>query len=240
MGAIPQNDLDAIVALQSKNVGLVVGLEQENITLTGTGTNWSIPEEYLPIFPRTCVSLTAIASDITVTDSGVEKKVTSIDADGNVELESTATAPVATFIQEFEPYLAQNVKVDVSQDSTSVGRIRSDVKKKIYGAKEITISQDQLIGDMETLIQLAFDDYVNEDIDIPDNVDVFELSSEPKELYAYVILEKSGVAQGKMYFPQARCTLTTLIDVSEGDTPQSSMEISIDKAPMIVRPKAAT
>ena len=97
-----------------------------------------------------------------------------------------------------------------------------------------------MIGDLETLIQLAFDDYIDEEVEIPDDVEVYEMSSEPKELYAYVILEKSGVAQGKMYFPLARCALTTLIDVKEGDTPQASMEISIDTAPRVVRPKAST
>lgn len=236
MAAIPQSDLDEVNALQSKNVGLVVGLEQTGIALEGSGTSWAIPEEYLPVFPRSCVSLTAIGADITVTDGSSEIAVDSIDAEGNMTLHSSATAPVATFIQEFEPYLAQNVKVDVKQDTTSVGRIRSDIKKTIYGAKEITISQDQLIGDLETLIQLSFDNFVEDEIEIPDGVEVYELSSEPKQLYAYVILEKSGVAQGKMYFPLARCALTTLIDVKEGDIPQSSMEITIDTAPRIVRP----
>lgn len=238
MAAIPQSDLDEINALQSKNVGLVVGLEQNDIPLEGSGTSWAIPEEYLPVFPRSCVSLTALGADITVTDGSSVIVVESLDAEGNITLANTATAPTASFVQEFEPYLAQNVKVDVKQDTTTVGRIRSDMKKTIYGAKEITISQDQLIGDLETLIQLAFENFIEEEVEIPNDVEVYTMSSEPKELYAYVILEKSGVAQGKMYFPLARCALTTLIDVKEGDIPQSSMEITIDTAPRIVRPKA--
>ncbi|MDH7506195.1 MAG: hypothetical protein QHH15_00205 [Candidatus Thermoplasmatota archaeon] len=238
MGAIPQAILDEVNALQSKNVGLVVGLEQTDIALEGSGTEWAIPEKYLPVFPRTGVSLTAIGVDVTVTDGEDVIEVDSIDEDGNMVLGESATAPTATFEQEFEPYLAQNVKVDIKQDETSVGRIRSDMKKKIYGAKEITISQDQLIGDTETLIQLAFDSYTNDDIEIPDDVEVYEMSSEPKTLSAYVILEKSGVAEGKMYFLQARCALTTLIDVKEGDIPQSSMDITVDVSPRIVRPVA--
>jgi hypothetical protein len=234
MAAIPQADLDAVMALQSKNVGLVVGITQEDIALEGSGTSWAIPEEYLPVFPRSCISLTAIGVDVTVTDDGGEVVVDAIDGDGNLTLHTSATAPTATFVQEFEPYLAQNVKVDVKQDTTSVGRIRSDIKHTIYGAKEITISQDQLIGDLETLVQLAFDNYTDDDI--PDDIEVFEMSSEPKELFVYIILEKSGVAEGKMYFPLARCALTTLIDVKEGDIPQSSMDITIDTAPRLVRP----
>lgn len=236
MAAIPQADLDAVMALQSKNIGLIVGLEQTDIALEGSGTAWNIPEEYLPVFPRSCISLTALPIDVTVTDGENTIDVTSLDDEGAMVLDESASAPVATFVQEFEPYIAQNVKVDVKQDTTSIGRIRSDIKHTIYGAKEITISQDQLIGDLETLIQLAFDDYVNDDVVIPDGVEVYSMGSEPKELYAYVILEKSGVAQGKMYFPLARCALTTLIDVKEGDTPQASMEITIDSSPRIVRP----
>jgi len=246
MAAIPQAILDEVIALESKNVGLVCGFEQKNIALTGSGTSWKIPEEYLPVFPRSCVSLTAIAADVTVMDGDDEITVTDLDDEGNITLDDTATTPMATFVQEFEPYLAQGVKVDVKQDDKDVGRIRSDIKHKIYGAKSLTISQDHIIGDpgsLETLIQMAFDAYEG-DVTPPDDVEVFEITVDPKELNAYVILEKKiggkSTALGKMYFPNARAVLTTLIDVKEGDIPQCSIDIAVDTSPRIVRPKTTT
>jgi hypothetical protein len=234
-------DIDAVIALQGRNLGLVVGRIREGITLSGSGTSWTIPAEYLPIFPRRCVSLTPTKDDITLYDDGVETDIASVDFEtGVITSDSSLTGTItADFVEEFEPHIAQNIKCDVKQDSKAYGRIRSDTKTTSFGAKEITIGQDNLLGDTDSLVDFAFEDYTGDET-VEDDVEVFEMVSEPRIIYAYIVMERGTVAVARMYFPQVRAIAKTLVDVKEGDNAQFSIDIAIDKDPLIVRPKAST
>lgn len=232
-------DIEAITSLQGRNIGLVVGIEQTGITLSGSGTSWVIPEEYLPVFPMSCVSFTPIGTDIILYEDGVvsDKTITDIDEEtGTITTSGSLSGTVtADFVEEFEPYLAQNVKVDVKQDEQSYGILRSDMKHKSYGAREVTISEDNLLGDLEPLIKICFEDY-DGDAEVPADVEAFQMVSEPREMYAYIPMEKGDEIVGRMYFPQVRAVLSSLLDVKEGDNAQFSLDITVDKDPIIIRP----
>lgn len=233
-------DIEAITALQGRNMGLIVGAIQLGVTLTGSGTTWNIPEALLPVFPRSCVSLTPTPNDITIYEDGIlsTETVVSIDNEtGEIVMSGSLSGTVtADFVEEFEPYLAQNVKVDVKQDSKTYGILRSDMKHTSYGAKEITISEENLIGDLDPMIKLCFEDYDGTE-EVGDDVEVYQMVSEPRIVYAYIPMERGTEVVGRMYFPQVRAVMKSLADVKEGDNAGFTIDITVDKDPLIVRPK---
>lgn len=234
-------NIEAITALQGRNVGLIVGVIREGVTLSGSGTAWTIPKENLPIFPRSGVSFTPIASDITLYENGTlsDAVITDIDEEtGKITTDGSLSGTVtADFVEEFEPYLAQNVKVDVKQDTKVYGILHSDMKHTSYGAKEITISEDNLLGDLDPLILICFEDY-DGDFDVPADVEAFQMQSEPQIMYAYIPMEKGDEIVGRLYFPQVRAVLSSLLDVKEGDNAQFSLDITVDTDPILIRPLA--
>lgn len=235
-------DIEEITALQGRNVGLIIGAIQTGIVLTGSGSSWTIPEEYLPVFPRSCVSLTPTPNDIDLYENGVlsEETIISIDNEtGVITTSGSLSSPVtANFVEAFEPYLAQNVKVDVKQDSKTYGILRSDMKHTSYGAKEITISEENLLGDLDPMIKLCFEDYDGEE-DVGGDVEVYQMVSEPRIVYAYIPMDRGSEVVGRMYFPQVRAVMKSLVDVKEGDNAGFTVDITVDKDPLIVRPKTA-
>ena len=236
------SDVRTITALQGKNVGLVVGEIQTGIALDGTGTKVSIPDDYLGndnvIFPKRCVSFTPTPDDIIVyNQNGTIVDVTAIDNDtGELTLDESVTSATADFVEEFEPYIATNVKVDVKQDKNSYDVLRTDIKHTSYSAKELTISQDNLVGDLDPLIKMCGEPYSGDE-DVGDDVEVFQLVSDPKIMYAYIPLEVNRVIVGRLCFPQIRGTLTSLLDVKAGDNAQYALEMAVDSDPLILRPK---
>lgn len=233
-------DIEAITALQGRNMGLIVGAIQLGVTLTGSGTTWNIPEALLPVFPRSCVSLTPTPNDITIYEDGIlsTETVVSIDNEtGEIVMSGSLSGTItADFVEAFEPYLAQNVKVDVKQDSKTYGILRSDMKHTSYGAKEITISEENLIGDLDPMIKLCFEDYDGTE-EVGDDVEVYQMVSEPRIVYAYIPMERGTEVVGRMYFPQVRAVMKSLADVKEGDNAGFTIDITVDKDPLIVRPK---
>jgi len=233
-------DIEAITALQGRNVGLIIGAIQTGVALTGSGTTWNIPTALLPVFPRSCVSLTPTPNDIDIYEDGIlsTETVVSIDNEtGEVVMSGSLSGTVtAGFVEAFEPYLAQNVKVDVKQDSKTYGILRSDMKHTSYGAKEITISEENLLGDLDPLIKLCFEDYDGVE-DVGADVEVYQMVSEPRIIYAYVPMERGSTVVGRMYFPQVRAVMKSMVDVKEGDNAGFTIDVTVDKDPLLVRPK---
>ncbi len=220
-------NIDLIEPLQGQNVGMVMGIPREGIALTGTSTTYQIPEEYLPVFNRTCDGPPTHVGDITVYEDNVEVGVAEINpVTGVVTLEavpSNTDGITADFVEEFEPYIAQVVNVDTSYDEETYGRLRSTVKKKLYGAREVTLSIDLLLGDLSST-RLFFDPATG------------EMLEEPTEVMAYVVLERGATGLGRLYFTSARMVPTSLFDASEGDTVKNSIELTVDTNPILWDP----
>ncbi len=258
---------ELVLALQGKNTGLLVGIPPEDetsasaATLTGSinGTNkdFIFPMEYI-IFPKSCVSIAPQPGDITIWlkkgTNFVVAEVASISKAPNtltgrqeyikVTLETapsteTADSIVGLCVRQLEPYIQQNVKVEPKQDSSEYGQLRSENKHTTYGAISNTISQDALLGDLDILIDFFFEEY-NGIQTVPDDVEVYQQTSEPKIIYACIPIEKGDEITGFMFFPQVRAVCKTLIDAKEGDNIGYSLELAVDQLPLIVRPKAVT
>jgi len=226
-------NIDQIEPLQGQNVGFVIGVLRKGEPLTGTvnGTNkvFTIDSDKLPIYDRECDGPPVDEKDITVYDDGVEVDIDSIDLEkGEITLKNAPLAGsvmTVDFYEEFEPYICQVVDVDAKYDETTYGRIRSAVKKKLYGAREVTISAELLTGDLSS-ISIFFDQSTG------------EMLSEPPEVEAYVVLEKGSTAVGRMYFKSCRVVPKKLVSAKEGDTVGTDLEFTVDENPILWNPEA--
>lgn len=258
-------DVEAVLSLQGRNTGLLIGIPPEDWTsasaveLTGTidGANkkFKFPNTHV-IFPKSCVSFAPQVTDIKVwllkgttytlaTVKAITKAANSLTARQEyieVELQTAPEAAAAdkvmgVCVKQLEPYIQQNVKVDTSQDDSEYGQLRSDVKRKTYGAILNTITQDYLVGDLDMILEYFFEEY--DGVETPPNtVEVYQQTSEPKIIYACIPVEKGSDIVGFIFFPQARAVCKTLFDASEGDNIKNNIEISVDKKVQIVKPKS--
>jgi len=242
-----------VLALQGRNVGLYLGVEDTaGVTLTGAcdGSNkeFVIPAANLPVFPYRGVSLEATNDDILVqvVTSGVGATVTTTEYDAttgtitltNAPALSTTSTPVivkAYFVREFRPIIQQNVKVEVKQDSKTYEELEEEVKFTSFGAMEISMTQDELIGNLDTLIEVCFEDYDGTETPSVD-VDVHQMVSEPKTMWAYVLYKRGDTVLGRMYLREIRATMKSLTDVKAGDNAQFALDITCAKVPLIVTP----
>jgi len=228
-------NIDLLEPLQGKDVGLILGILYEGISLTGTvddkNTKFTIDAKYLPLFDREADG-TLDDDDITVYDDGVAVTTTTLTQtfdektdDYTCEVELTAAPATgskvtADVIQETEPYIAQSLKVDAKYDEKTYGRLKSAVKKKSYGSREVTISLDLLFVDL-AFTKIFFDSSTG------------EMLSEPPIVYAYIPLLDGDDEIGRLYFTQCRMIPKSLIDVKQGDQAGFSIELSVDTDPIL-------
>lgn len=258
-------DVEAVLALQGKNAGLIVGQPPETetsasaVALTGTidGSNkdFLFPMTHV-IFPKSCVSTKPVPADITVwlkkgstyteaTVASISKAANTLTGRQEYIKVSLSTAPSTETadtvhglcVRQLEPYIQQNVKIEGKQDESDYGQLRSDLKHKLYGAVLETISQDALLGDLDILLDLFYEEYDGTET-VPVDMEAFTRVSEPKIIYAYIPLERGTEIVGFIMFPQVRAVLKTLLDVKEGDKASYAMELPVDKKSNIVRPIA--
>lgn len=259
-------DVETVLALQGRNAGLIIGNPPEDWTsasavqltgtINGTNKNFVFPDTHI-VFPKGCVSLAPQPADIiifgkkgsTYTEITGKTAITKSDNELTARQEyhtvELTTAPEAAnvdsvwgvCVRQLEPYIQQNIKVETKQDSKEYGQLRSDVKHKTYGAILNTITQDSLLGDLDILLELFFEEYDGIE-DIPANTEVFQQTSEPKVLYAFIPLEKGTDIVGFMMFPQVRAVCKSLLDVKEGDNIGYSVELPVDTRVQIVRSTA--
>lgn len=221
-------NIDLIEPLQGQNVGVVLGFENKGVGLSGeggiSGKVFQLPSEYLPVFDADASGPPADEDDITVYDDGVEVAVDSLDPlNGTVTLlnvPGSISKLTADFVKEFEPYIAQVTDVDVKYDETTYGRLRSSVKKKLYGAREVTISLELLMGDLSG-IKIFFDSETG------------EMLEEPAKANAYIVLEKAGIGIGRIYFTSCRLVPKKLLGAKEGDTVSYELELTVDTNPIL-------
>jgi len=262
MGEAVKN-VEQILALKGKNLGLIIGYPDENdygveaaITIDGITKDCLMPNTHV-IFPKGCVSIVPRPEDITVYlkkgEVYTEAEVASISLAPNTltgrqeymkvtltTAPSTETADKVYIkcVRQLEPYIQQSLKVEPKQDSSEQSQLRSEIKHTTFDAMSVTVSQDELLGDTDLLELLFFDEYTGVET-VPDDVTVKQMTSEPKVIYAYIPIEKGGEIESFMFFPETRAACKTLIDAKTGDDVGFSMEMSVDKLPLIVRPKAA-
>lgn len=265
MGVEAVKNTKILLGLKGKDVGLIVGIPPEDETsagavdltgdIDGTNLEFQFPDDHI-IFNKSCVALSPQPGDITVWfkkgTNFVEAEVDSIELAANSltgQHEYTKiklkTAPSSTLadkvvgvcVRQLEPYIQQSLKVEPKQDSSVQKQLRSDITHTSYDALTVTISQDYLIGDFEPLLEFFFENYSGIE-EVPEDAEVYQMTSVPKTIYASIPVEKKGEVIGFLNFPQVRATCSTLIDVSAGDDMKSSMDIAVDTVPLFVKEKA--
>lgn len=253
-------DTNLITALTSKDVKMIVGIPHTRSKLTGTinksNTKFTVDTDYYPIYPERGVSVAVEAADVTCETlkdtTYTEVTVSSVDlvadeeTDTNVYGQVTLAAapdPAAvdtvhlTYVEELKPYIAQSLKIDIKQDSSSYGELGEDVKHTTYGAQEITVTEDMLIGDMEPLRRLLFETY--DGSETPETgYDVYQMIPESTDIYAYIPFEDADGEIGRLYL-KGRIVPKNLLDVKDGDNASFQLELAIDDSPLMVVPEPA-
>jgi hypothetical protein len=252
-------DRGLLQALNSRNIKLYVGIPHTQMQLTGTindsNTDFTIPEEYRGVFCKGGVSITPQPHDvIAYTKKGstyTEVEVSSInevthstldiDQYGEITLSSAPTTSGAdsvhlTFAEELRPWIAQSIKMGIKQDSTSIGELGENVKVTSYGAQEITIDEDMILGDDLTYIhRLLFEEY-DGSFTPESGYDVYTLIAEPQVCYIKVPLEQGSEFVGAYYF-EGKIVPTGLGEAKEGDNLSFSLQFSVNESPKLIVPE---
>jgi hypothetical protein len=251
-----------IPALTSIDFQLVVGVEQEKVeceeTPNGVITEFHVPRTTAPIYPARGKSLLPTKADITVyglkgtTYTNIDAAVSGINATTDSvtgysvydEIEFTAAVSgstydkvCVTYIEELTPYIAQSIKADIKQDTKTYGELGSAIKHTSYGAQEITISQDNLMGDLDILARLLFDEYDGTGTE-QSGYQAYTMISEPRDIYCYIPVVRGDDVVGRFYF-RGRLVPKNLLDVKDGDNAGFALEISIEESPVMIVPEEA-
>lgn len=221
-------NIDALNPLQGKDIGIILGAQHSAVVPTGDVNNsnksFIISSSMLPLFDMDGGGPPSDKDDMEFTVDGSAVTVSSwVESTGTVTLASapSSTAKIAvTFYEEKEPYIAHTLKVDAKYDEKTIGRLRSAAKKKIYGAREVTISVDLYLVDTEFL-SLFFDSSTG------------AMLTTPPQVYGYIPMDVEGVEIGRIYFTECRMIPKSLLDVKEGDIAGYSLEISVSEDPIL-------
>ena len=252
---------DLIPALTGESFTLIVGVPRTRVKCTevpnGTLKKFTLPDGAFPIYPRSGMVITPTKADITVeylkgttytsADADVKQINSITDTDSGLaaykEIEFTSTVASATadyicvtVVEEVKPYIAQTLKASIKQTTKTYNEIGSSMTHTSYTAQEITIDQDNLMGDMDVLQALLFETYAG--TGTPETgYDAYTMISQPKDIYCYIpVVGDDAEIKGRFYF-QGKIVPTGLIDLKAGDNAQFSLQISIMDNPIMIVPE---
>lgn len=266
-------DIDALPQLMGSEIGFFLGVPREDEkvelegTIDGSNKNFDFPPSHYPIFPKSCLTMAPVPSDITVwtkkdttyTEVEVASIDTIVDPETGFEVYGRAvlqTAPTSEgtdsvwgiCVERLEPYYAQNIKTSINQDKQTTGRIRSKTKHTTYGAIEMTIEQENIVaGDLDVIRKLLFEPYVVSGIEA--GYEAYKYRETPLELYGYIPIYGTTPSRldspqeeyereiGRFYFQQCRVVPKELPGAKEGDMMSFNLEISIDTLPILLVPE---
>ena len=254
-------DRSAIELLNSRNIKLFIGVPHEKATLTGTinGSNkdFVIDEDYAGIYCKRGTSIIPTKDDVVAyTKKGSTYTEAEVTAVGTVEHSTldieqyakiTLKTPPASadvdsvhldYVEELRPWFAQSIKVGVKQDATTKGELGENVKRTSYGAQEITIDEDMILGDDLTwMTRLLHETYAGT-YDVETGYDVYTMIAEPADIYVKMPLERGSTFVGAWYF-EGKLVPTGLVDTKEGDDIGFSLQFAIDESPKLILPEPA-
>ncbi|KYC53871.1 MAG: hypothetical protein AMQ22_00070 [Candidatus Methanofastidiosum methylothiophilum] len=258
---MPVKNIDAIKPMNSVDMGFVCGIPMlEEVQLTGTidGTNdtFTFPAANYPIYPKNSLSITPQPGDVTIrTKKGttytvvnvtsielVTDPATGFQVFGAVKLTTPPTSEGADgvygkCVTELEPYIAQDIKTGIKMDSNTTGRIRSKMKNTVWGAMEVTVEQENLLGDLEPIKQILMQPYSGSGT-VETGYQAHEFPNTPKDLYGYIPIENGDTVVGRFYFKSCQAVPKDLPGVKEGDNISFNLQISVAESPILLTPTA--
>jgi hypothetical protein len=253
-------DISLETILMNDSVGFVLGVPHALEALTGTidGTNKKFTFANPPLFPRSCLGIIAQPQDVDVygvkTNVNTKLTVSKIDEvidaatgdsiDGAIELDTAPAAAsadsiVGNYVEELEPFVAQDVTPTVKQTTKTVGRLRSTDQMYGYGTIDVQIKSNQVMGNdsIKQIQKLMYDPYTPDvGLTVQTGYDVHEMVPKPKVLYGYIPFELDDEVLGRFYFKQ--CRLSPIIPGGKAnDNATYALDMSVQKKPLLLLPK---
>lgn len=230
--------------LTGENVGFFLGVPVEDETPVGevNGTNKDFKVKNPPIFPRSCNDLTVKPADVTVKVDGEPATVSSIitnEDEGFAEGFTLQTAPdvgdtvKVSYVEELEPFLAQDVTPDVKQDTKEVSVLNRSSKITSYSGMTITLKSEQILtkNGLKQFQRLMYEEKESS----TDKV-VYELRDKPLNLYGYMVYHVGDDVLGRFYFKNVRLS-PDVPGGKAGDNLSFTLEMTVADKPVLVVPK---
>ena len=248
-------DIDGETIMEADRFGLFIGIPYERVQLTGSinGSNkaFTIPEDYRPVYPKNSRSILPLAADVivetlkgtTYTSVTVDSVDTITDTDtgdtiyGAVTVHTAPEAASAdsiwiTAVEELEPFVAQSVEPEASQDKTEVARIYSGNKMTSYGAIATTIKAEIIVTEntLRYLKKFAFRPMVSGDdgySDVPVGYKGYLMRTQPVDMYAYTpVLDGDDDILGRFYYENVKIP-AQFPQVKAGEQAKLTLELSV-------------
>lgn len=231
--------------LTGENVGFFLGVPVEDETPLGEvdGTNKDFKVKNPPIFPRSCNDLTVNPADVTVKVGDTEATVSSIltnEEEGYAEGFTLQSAPTTgstvnvSYVEELEPFLAQDVTPDIKQDTKEVSVLNRSSKITSYSGMTITLKSEQILtrNGLKQFQRLMYEEKESS----TDKV-VYELRDKPLNLYGYMVYHVGDDVLGRFYFKNVRLS-PDVPGGKAGDNLSFTLEMTVADKPVLVVPKA--
>jgi len=230
--------------LTGENVGFFLGVPVEDETPIGEvdGTNKDFKVKNPPIFPRGCNDLTVKPADVTVKVGNTQATVSSIltnEEEGYAEGFRLQSAPTTgstvkvSYVEELEPFLAQDVTPDIKQDTKEVSVLNRSSKITSYSGMTITLKSEQILtrNGLKQFQRLMYEEKESS----TDKV-VYELRDKPLNLYGYMVYHVGDDVLGRFYFKNVRLS-PDVPGGKAGDNLSFTLEMTVADKPVLVVPK---
>lgn len=230
--------------LTGENVGFFLGIPIENETPIGNidGTNKDFKVANPPIFPRSCNDLTVKPADLTVTVDGEPATVNTIlfnENEGYAEGFTLNTAPETgdevkvSYVEELEPFLAQDVTPDVKQDTKEISVLNQTAKITSYAGMTFSIKSEQILSKngIKQFEKLMYEEKESDTQKI-----VYELRDKPLNLYGYMVYNIGDDVLARFYFQNVKM-VPSIPGGKAGDELSFTLEMTVADKPILVVPK---
>lgn len=242
------DDLYSATPYTGKNVGIVLGVKHEGISLgTQTGTENKTfvfdPTIYGPAYPAKSYAkdFKATKEDMTVYDDGVAGTISTwTEATGTAEL-STAPADKSVMtgdiVEKRELFIAQSLSLKPKRETDDLSQLRVAGKRKTFGDTEWTLTIDYKTAS-DDLAKLIFEP-------VSGHTGRYTYPEIPPKLYAAVIVEKTvggTTTIEKIYYCEdLDADFTDLLNVKAGkDAMETNFEMTTGTSPTMVIPSEIT
>lgn len=231
-----------------KNVGVVIGVKHEGISLgTQTGTENKTfvfnPTLYGPAYPAKSYAkdFKATKEDMTVYDDGVAGTISTwTEATGTAELSAApADKSVMTgdIVEQRELFIAQKLSLKPTREKDKLDQLRVEGTRNTFGNTEWTLTIDYKTASAD-LAKVIFEP-------VTGSTGRYIYPEEPPKVCAAVIVETTTggttTIEKIYYLDDLDAEFSTLLDVTAGkDAAQTNFEMTTGTAPVMVIPSEVT
>lgn len=236
-------DILAEQVLTGSGVGFYLGIPRSEKgikdTSDQTGKTYLLPNP--PAFPVSCNNIEVVKDDITAKVDGSSVTISSLktDSEGYVTGVVLSEAPGSgkdvylTYVEQLEPFIATSVEPDLSQDSKEIKPLNTDSQITSYGSISTKLKVKVVLTEngLEQFKALMFSPAESS----PQGVNVYEMASQPKNLYAYTQFRVGDDVLARMYFKNVKVS-PSLPGGEGGEQLETEFEMTVASTPILVEP----